>query len=279
MNKKKITGLEDFCEDIINKAQNGLKLSNSELCSKAGISNESLEKVKEGFFDEKIIRQIAAILKLDEENLLIAGKKAWMPKEVKIDGLKQYVSKYFEMLVNAYVAWDSETSLGVIFDTGSDAQEMIADIEKLKIIPKMLLLTHSHGDHIADMKALRKAFPDLRIGIHKKEIIDGAEEIMEGMVFNVGKLRIQARRTSGHSVGGLTYVIEGLARPIAVVGDALFAGSMGGASSAFEEAKENNIKQIFSLPDETVICPGHGPMTTVKEEKEHNPFYSNYFNL
>lgn len=269
--------LEDFCEDIINKAQNGLKISDAELCSKAGISKQSLEKVKQGHFDEKIIRQIASFLKLDADNLVISGKKAWEPKTIEIDGVKQYVSNYLGMLVNAYLIWDPETLSGVIFDTGSDAKKMIEAIEKLKIIPEMLLLTHSHGDHIADMGRIHKAFPNLRIGIHKKELIEGAEGIMEGREFKVGKLKIQTRRTSGHSVGGLTYVVEGLERLVAVVGDALFAGSMGGASLAYEEALENNIQQILSLPEETIICPGHGPMTTVKEEKEHNPFYSNYF--
>ena len=86
-------------------------------------------------------------------------------------------------------------------------------------------------------------------------------------------LEIEARLTSGHSPGGMTYVVTGLSRPIAIVGDSLFAGSMGGGNVSYEDALRNNREKILTLPDETVICPGHGPMTTVGEEKAHNPFF------
>jgi glyoxylase-like metal-dependent hydrolase (beta-lactamase superfamily II) len=77
-------------------------------------------------------------------------------------------------------------------------------------------------------------------------------------------------------VGGITYVITGLAKPVAIVGDALFAGSMGGGMISWGDALETNRKQIFTLADDTVLCPGHGPMTTVAEEKSHNPFYPEF---
>ena len=109
-----------------------------------------------------------------------------------------------------------------------------------------------------------------------KEPIEGANLIDCGHEFNVGPLNGTALLTHGHSKGGLTYFIQGLDRPIAIVGDALFAGSMGGGSVSFEDALKTNRQHIFSLPDNTVICPGHGPMTSVKEEKEMNPFYPEF---
>jgi glyoxylase-like metal-dependent hydrolase (beta-lactamase superfamily II) len=72
----------------------------------------------------------------------------------------------------------------------------------------------------------------------------------------------------------MTYVVNGRARPIAIVGDSLFAGSMGGGNVSYDDALRNNLEKILTLPDETIICPGHGPMTTVGEEKEHNPFFA-----
>jgi glyoxylase-like metal-dependent hydrolase (beta-lactamase superfamily II) len=72
----------------------------------------------------------------------------------------------------------------------------------------------------------------------------------------------------------MTFVVRGLQRPVAIVGDSLFAGSMGGGNVSYRDAVENNLKQILTLPDETVLCPGHGPMTTVAEEKKHNPFFA-----
>jgi glyoxylase-like metal-dependent hydrolase (beta-lactamase superfamily II) len=61
---------------------------------------------------------------------------------------------------------------------------------------------------------------------------------------------------------------------VAVVGDSLFAGSMGGGNVSYADALRNNLEKILTLPDETIICPGHGPMTTVGEEKVHNPFFA-----
>jgi len=58
------------------------------------------------------------------------------------------------------------------------------------------------------------------------------------------------------------------------VGDALFAGSMGGGMASYADALKTNLEGIFSLPDETIVCPGHGPMTTVCEERAHNPFFA-----
>jgi len=88
---------------------------------------------------------------------------------------------------------------------------------------------------------------------------------------------VKSYTTSGHSVGGTTYLIEGLERPIAVVGDAMFAGSMGGGMVSFPDAWKNNREKILTLPDETILCPGHGPMTSVGEEKRNNPFFAAEF--
>ena len=107
----------------------------------------------------------------------------------------------------------------------------------------------------------------------KLEAIDGAEAVEAGRRFTVGALEIETRQTSGHSRGGITYVISGLPRRLAVVGDSMFAGSMGGGLVAYEDALRNNREKILTLPDEVIVCPGHGPLTTVREEKGHNPFF------
>ena len=60
---------------------------------------------------------------------------------------------------------------------------------------------------------------------------------------------------------------------IAIVGDSLFAASMGGGNVSYRDALQNNLEKILTLPEETIICPGHGPITTVGEEKQHNPFF------
>jgi glyoxylase-like metal-dependent hydrolase (beta-lactamase superfamily II) len=72
----------------------------------------------------------------------------------------------------------------------------------------------------------------------------------------------------------MTFVVTGLARPIAIVGDSLFAASMGGGAVSYEDAVRNNVEKILSLPGETIVCPGHGPLTTVGREKQGNPFFA-----
>jgi glyoxylase-like metal-dependent hydrolase (beta-lactamase superfamily II) len=147
----------------------------------------------------------------------------------------------------------------------------LAAKEKLSI--KMILLTHAHADHVADLPRLREE-TGASVYVSERESIPGAEPIEEGKHFHLGKLDIDTRLTWGHSQGGMTYVVTGLARPVAIVGDSLFAGSMGGGNVSYEDAVGNNLKKILTLPNETIICPGHGPMTTVGEEKIHNPFFA-----
>ena len=96
----------------------------------------------------------------------------------------------------------------------------------------------------------------------------------EGDQFRLCKLRIEARLTNGHSPGGTSYVIDGLQAPAVIVGDSLFAGSMGGAPNEYQKALRNNTEKILSLPLETLICPGHGPLTTVANERKNNPFFA-----
>ena len=94
-----------------------------------------------------------------------------------------------------------------------------------------------------------------------------------GRRFVAGRLTIETRQTRGHSPGGITYVVNGLPNRIAIVGDALFAGSMGGGNISYSDALETNRLSLFTLPDDTIVCPGHGPLTTIGEEKVHNPFF------
>ena len=123
------------------------------------------------------------------------------------------------------------------------------------------------------VRRLRKA-AGAPVYISKLEEAEGAEEVEEGKRFRVGSLEIEARLTSGHSPGGMTYVITGLSRPVAIVGDSLFAGSMGGGNVSYEDALRNNREKILTLPGETIVCPGHGPLTTVGKEKRDNPFFA-----
>jgi glyoxylase-like metal-dependent hydrolase (beta-lactamase superfamily II) len=140
----------------------------------------------------------------------------------------------------------------------------------------MILLTHTHPDHIEDLDGLSSG-SGAPLYAPENEPVADATIIGEGDEFELGSLLIETRLTSGHSAGGLTYVVRGLARPIAIVGDSMFAGSMGGGAVSYDDAVRNNVEKILSLPDNTIICPGHGPLTTVGKEKRENPFFAGRF--
>ena len=140
-----------------------------------------------------------------------------------------------------------------------------------------MFLTHTHNDHIADFDRLMAAASGATAYANRAEPWPGTRPFAEGETFAIGSLTVKNFTTSGHSKGGTTYFNEGLARPLANVGDALFAGSMGGGIVSFADAWKNNREKILTLPEDTVLAPGHGPLTTVGEEKQNNPFFSAEF--
>jgi glyoxylase-like metal-dependent hydrolase (beta-lactamase superfamily II) len=264
--------LEDKFNDIVGKAMRGFKLSDSEVAEKAGVSAEAVQTLRDGTWDEATARQVAPVLALKAEALVTSGNETWQPKAVALDGFAQFNTPYEDMTVNSYLAWDPASGAAVAFDTGADCSGMLALIAEKKITLKLILLTHTHGDHIFDLDRLKeKTGAPAYVG--DREPIDGAETFSAGRTFEAGALKISSHLTWGHSKGGITFLIKGLAQPVAVVGDAVFAGSMGGGGVSYGAALATNREHILSCSDDTVIASGHGPLTTVGEQKVHNPFF------
>jgi glyoxylase-like metal-dependent hydrolase (beta-lactamase superfamily II) len=269
--------LEDNFGDVVGKAQRGLGISDSELAKKSGTNVDAIHKARDGQVDEATLRAIAPVLNLDAGALVDLAQGKYKPNTIEnFDGLAQFSTSYNGMLVNAYLVWDLGSKHAVAFDTGADSSGMVKFATKQDLNIRMILLTHGHPDHVADLPRLREE-TGAQIFAPAREPVPGAENIDEGKHFNLGKLDIEARLTWGHSPGGITFVVNGLARPIAIVGDSLFAGSMGGGTVSYPDAVQNNLEKILTLPDFTIICPGHGPMTSVGEEKKHNPFFAARF--
>jgi hydroxyacylglutathione hydrolase len=215
---------------------------------------------------------VAPHLGLDAEALIALARGAWRPEPVSVAGFEGFNTPYEDMTVNSYVAFDPFSKEAVAFDTGADADPMLDFLKQNGLRLTKILITHTHGDHILELDRLReKTGATAHVG--DREGFEHAESFSAGTGFVCGRLRIDTRLTWGHARGGITYVIHGLDRPVAVVGDALFAGSMGGGMVSYDDALRTSRSEILSLADETVIAPGHGPLTTVAEEKAHNPFF------
>jgi hydroxyacylglutathione hydrolase len=268
--------LEDFHEDILGKAMRGLGIGKNEMARRLGVEKSGIEAILNGEVDEKLIHTIADELKLDSPKLIRSAKKEWFPLPVQLSGLKQIISTYGDMIVNAYVVWDEVSRNAWIFDTGTDEHSILAFIDEENLKVDAIFLTHTHRDHIACLSELRSQADNPNVYVHELELFDGCEPVGTGFQHSIDSLSLIAKHTHGHSVGGLTYVINGLEKPVAVVGDAIFAGSMGGGMISYEDALRTNREKIMTLPDEAVLCPGHGPMTTVGEEKRNNPFFPEF---
>jgi glyoxylase-like metal-dependent hydrolase (beta-lactamase superfamily II) len=266
--------LEDDFHDIIAKAQEGLKLRDKSLARQAGVTVEELTRLKSGELDRNALQRVAVALDLCPHALLQIAERRWRPfQRGELPGFARFQSPCGTgSTVNAYLAWDLDTLNGICFDTGTDASEMLSFAAERGIRIQMILITHSHSDHLAD---LRKVIgrTDARAFISKQELFTGAETFEPGRNFRAGNLIVESRATPGHSKGGVSYLIVGLPDKIAVIGDSLFAGSMGRAFKSYSALLQSNCERILTLPEETILCPGHGPLTTVGEEKMHNPFF------
>ncbi len=273
-------GLEDNFDDVLSKAARGLGLGASELAERAGLSASTVRALLRGEADREALRCVAPVLGLDAESLEGLAEHRWTPPSLEVPGLAAFteaypVPGYPEMTVNSYLVWDAEAGEGFAFDAGVTGDPMLEKVEKEGLTLGAILLTHSHRDHVAGLEALRAGAGNPPVYLHGRESLAGVESFREGRVFRAGRLSAESRLTDGHSPGGCTYIVSGLERPVAIVGDSLFCLSQGGASaSAFAIALRNNRENILSLPDETVLCPGHGPMTAVAFEKSHNPFFA-----
>lgn len=267
--------LEDNVEDVVGKAMRGQQLGAGELAERVGLDAGAVRALLGGDFDEAVARKVAPALGLGPESLVALGRKAWYPEEPgAIEGLACYNTPYGDMFVNAFLVWDAETREAVAFDTGSTCEPMLATAREQGLAIKHVCVTHTHPDHIADLERLL-AETGARGYLSHLEQARGTEAITEGWTLQVGRLTVRALATSGHTRGGTTYFVTGLSRPLAAVGDAMFAGSMGNGNVSYADALRNNREKILALPDETVILPGHGPLATVGEQKRHNPFFAN----
>jgi glyoxylase-like metal-dependent hydrolase (beta-lactamase superfamily II) len=265
--------LEDTYADILSKARRGLKLDVDTAAARAGIPTLLANGVMGGSFDEPGVRALASALNLEPDRLVAIGREAYHPEEVQLmDGLSQFNTPFEDMTVNFYLVWDPATKKAVAFDTGTDVDPLLAAIKEHGLSLELILLTHSHTDHIYELDSLREK-TGAAAWIGDKEPVDGARTFEVGKTFTAGGLTIESRSTWGHSPGGVTYVVQGLPRTVAIVGDAIFAGSMGGGNVSYEDALKTNRENILTLPDETVLCPGPGPHPTVGEQKRANPFF------
>lgn len=203
--------------------------------------------------------------------------QGWLPEPAVLGEWRELrmITTTENFSVNCYLIWDSETRAAALFDTGWFAADIVQLVDQHQLNLEHLFITHSHGDHIAALVDIRRHYPNLQIHANNRSAPKQQHNV-PGEIVRVGRLEISHRLTPGHAEDGVTYLIGGWPenKPrVAVVGDAIFAGSMGKDFHSPDIAKQHIREQILSLPCDTLICSGHGPVTTVGEEQAHNPFF------
>ncbi|HEX3857557.1 MAG TPA: MBL fold metallo-hydrolase [Verrucomicrobiae bacterium] len=271
--------LEDHLGDIIRKARAMNNVSTAAAANAAGISESELSMLEEtGKVSAKInFPVLEKILDLNPQKLE-AIASGWLPSQKDLSiwhEIRVFTTNGDDFAVNCYLVWDEVTRDAALFDTGLDAKPILDCIAAEQLQLKHVFITHSHWDHVEALPKIREAWPKVRIHSSSKNApVDQRNKNAE--IVHLGGLRVTHRDTPGHAEDGVTYMVGNWqedAPLIAIVGDAIFAGSMGGAKENGALAKQKIREQILSLPAETLICPGHGPLTTVAEEKGHNPFF------
>lgn len=172
--------------------------------------------------------------------------------------------------VNTYMVGCEQTRECMLIDAGTDSPAYDEFLREHNATLTGIFLTHIHWDHVDGLPDIRKRH-NVPVYSMTGEFDDGVA-VDEGDTLTIGTLNTRLVRTTGHTPNSLTLIVN---ECVAFVGDAIFAGAIGGTKS--EELKQEEIrlvrKHILSLPDETLLCSGHGPLTTVAIERTANPFF------
>ncbi|PKK84923.1 MAG: MBL fold metallo-hydrolase [candidate division Zixibacteria bacterium HGW-Zixibacteria-1] len=191
---------------------------------------------------------------------------------------------------NCYLVWSENSRDGVIIDPGDEDERILERIEKQGINPRAVLLTHGHGDHIAAVDQVKKKLNiPLYIGRGDETMLGSPSANVSAMfgfqiscppadhiisdsdVIKIGPLTFTVFATPGHSPGGVCYFAEN----ILFCGDTLFYGSIGRTDlpgGSFQQLIDSIDRNILTLPDDIICYPGHGPATSVGQERRNNPF-------
>jgi len=197
---------------------------------------------------------------------------------------------------NCVLIGDPGAGVLAVIDPGDEAERIVARIQASGLEPVMILHTHGHLDHAggtADL--LRRLGGGVPVGLHRDELEVYGSIRAQGVVFGfavedappptlwlehgqeleLGALRLEVRHAPGHSPGGVVFVVHGALEDLVIVGDVLFAGSigrtdlLGGSYTVLEQSIQ---EQLYTLPDHMRVVCGHGPHTTIGHERRTNPF-------
>lgn len=206
------------------------------------------------------------------------------------------------LMVNTYIVGDEVTGEAAVFDPGGDVDAILGIVNDEGLKVKYIINTHAHFDHVGGNRELhdktgapivisQEESADLRVAGERAGMFgctaegsSASETVKEGDTIEAGSITFKVVDLRGHSSAGQGFIFDGdfdingkkEKRKAIICGDALFAGSIGRTDfpgGDLDLLLQNIRRKIFTLPDDTLVMSGHGPVTTVGREKKTNPFF------
>jgi glyoxylase-like metal-dependent hydrolase (beta-lactamase superfamily II) len=187
---------------------------------------------------------------------------------------------------NCFIVGDTKTEEAIIIDPGidntSEAKNILKEIQQNKFRVKFIINTHGHPDHTSGNRIMKEA-TGAPILIHEYDAPflqhpKADKTLREGDLIEVGEIKLRVLHTPGHSKGSMAL----LSADVVFTGDTLWAGTIGRydlPGGSLEEIMNSLKNKLLILPDRLKVYPGHGPTTTIGEERRSNPFLQDFFQL
>jgi hydroxyacylglutathione hydrolase len=271
--------LEDTFGDIVKKAMRGTGVSNAQLAGATGIPAVTIAQWlnDEGAANDDQARAVARVLHLDGGKLADSAAQRWHPPLIDLADVRRHAQEPHPS--NGYVFFLEGGRRAALVDPAGIPQNLLALLRDGHYHLQYILVTHKHPDHCDATADVARAYPQAQIVMHALDVhaigslAKGALLVRDGEALPFGdEAAIRMLHTPGHTDGSVAYLFEGTL----FSGDTLFAASVGGAygdKSTYADILNSVRSKLFTLPDDTVVMPGHGPPSRIGLEKHHNPFF------
>ena len=281
-------GLEDdFC-DIIKKARLGQRQSLAAVAQQSEITEQDIQILEKGTRPPNQTEALAlgSTLGLRNQPLIDIAIIGWEPEpspewirdQSVVITIMGDIGGY---AVKGYLLVDDNTHETVMIDTGYNAKEMLSTIKQRNLKLAAICLTHGHADHAGGLDQILAEWPvPIYLGEGDFDLLpwkparDRIRIPNHQELISVGTLNLELLATPGHTPGGFCYRMRRQKEELCFVGDTLFAGSVGRSNpfSLYSRHLRSVREVVLQIPEEAILLPGHGPATTVREERIHNPF-------